>query len=258
MKISGVRAYIIGRLADLVTRIGPKKPRAATQPGGTPLAALPSTGASSNAIPTSVLNSASQPTEMSPLTLVERYIGPVLSPFATIGIVIVVAVFPLLEQEDLRDRLIRLMGSDDLDRTTLAIDDGGRRLSRYFLTQLSINTLFGIVVGIGLWLIGVPYPVLWGILSAPLRFVSYVGLLISAVLPIALVAAVEPGWFMVVWTASLYVLTECITGQIIEPMVYGHSTGLSPFAVIVAAIFWSWLWGPIGLILSTPLTLSLS
>jgi hypothetical protein len=176
---------------------------------------------------------------------------------ATFGIVFVVTVFALLQREDLRDRLIRLVGSDDLHRTTLAIDDGGRRLSKYFLTQLSINTLFGLVIGIGLLVIGVPNPVLWGILSALLRFVPYVGSFISALLPMALAAAVEPGWAMVLWTLGLYALVEGLTGQIIEPMVYGHSTGLSPFSVVVAAIFWSWLWGPIGLILSTPLTLCL-
>jgi hypothetical protein len=176
---------------------------------------------------------------------------------ATFGIVFVVAVFALLQREDLRDRLIRLVGSSDLHRTTLAIDDGGRRLSRYFLTQLSVNAAFGVVIGVGLLVIGVPNPVLWGILSALLRFVPYVGSFISAVLPLALAAAVEPGWSMVLWTLGLYAVVEGVTGQVIEPMLYGHSTGLSPFAVVVAAIFWSWLWGPVGLILSTPLTLCL-
>ena len=150
-----------------------------------------------------------------------------------------------------------LVGSDDLHRTTVAIDDGARRLSRYFVTQLSINTLFGVVIGTGLLIIGVPNPVLWGILSGLLRFVPYVGSFISAVLPMGLAAAVEPGWSMVIWTAGLYVVVEGVTGQVIEPMVYGHATGLSPFSVVVAAIFWSWVWGPVGLILSTPLTLCL-
>ncbi len=176
---------------------------------------------------------------------------------ATFGIVFVVTVFALLQREDLRDRLIRLVGSNDLHRTTLAIDDGAKRLSRYFLTQLSVNTVFGVVIGLGLLVIGVPNPVLWGVLSALLRFVPYVGSFISAVLPMALAAAVEPGWSMVLWTLALYIVVEGVTGQVIEPLLYGHSTGLSPFSVVVAAIFWSWLWGPIGLILSTPLTLCL-
>ena len=191
------------------------------------------------------------------MKMAEEYLSPILSPLATFGIVFVVAVFALLQREDLRDRLIRLVGSDDLHGTTVAMDDGARRLSTYFLTQLSINTAFGVVIGLGLLLIGVPNPVLWGILSALLRFVPYVGSLLSALLPMALAAAVEPGWSMVLWTASLYVIVEGLTGQVIEPMVYGHSTGLSPFSVVVAAIFWSWVWGPVGLILSTPLTLCL-
>ncbi len=109
----------------------------------------------------------------------------------------------------------------------------------------------------GLALIGLPSPLLWGVLSAILRFVPYIGPMIAAVLPAALAAAVSPHWSMVVWTLGLFTVTESITGQVIEPMVYGHSTGLSPVAVVIAAIFWSWLWGPIGLIISTPLTLCL-
>ena len=152
-----------------------------------------------------------------------------LSPFATFGIVFIVAVFALLQKEDLRDRMIRLLGANDLHGTTVAIDDGARRLSRYFLTQLTINTAFGVVIGAGLLIIGLPNPVLWGILSGLLRFVPYVGSLISAVLPIALAAAVEPGWSMVLWTAGLYVVVEGLTGQVIEPLVYGNSTGCTLF-----------------------------
>ena len=175
----------------------------------------------------------------------------------TVGIVFVVAIFILLQREDLRDRLIRLFGATDLHRTTAALDDAARRLSKYFLTQLGINATFGLVIGIGLYFIGVPNPVLWGMLSALLRFVPYIGSFIAAGLPIALAAAVEPGWSMAIWTAALYVVVELLVGQAVEPMLYGHSTGLSPLAVVVAAIFWSWLWGPIGLILSMPLTLCL-
>jgi predicted PurR-regulated permease PerM len=172
------------------------------------------------------------------------------------GIVIVVAIFVLLQKEDLRDRLIRLFGATDLHKTTVAMDDAARRLSKYFLTQLAINTSFGILIGIGLYFIGLPNPLLWGILSGLLRFVPYIGAFISAALPLALAMAVDPGWSMVIWTGGLYVGGELLVSQAIEPVLYGHSTGLSPFAVIVAAIFWSWMWGPIGLILSTPVTLS--
>jgi hypothetical protein len=192
-----------------------------------------------------------------PLPLVANYLPSVLSPLASIGIVLVVTVFVLLQKEDLRDRLIRLFGSSDLHRTTAALDDGAARLSRYFLTQLSINAAFAMVVGAGLYLIGVPNPLLWAIFAGIFRFVPYVGAILSAALPIALAAAVDPGWSMVWWTIGLYLVVELTVGQVVESILYGHSTGLSPFAVIVSAIFWTWIWGPIGLVLSTPMTLCL-
>ncbi len=194
----------------------------------------------------------------SPWQIAEEYISPIMSPLATIGIVFVVAIFALLQREDLRDRLIRLIGPDDIHRTTVAMDDAGRRLTRYFLTQLSVNTAFGVIIAIGLYFIGVPRPILWGVMTAILRFIPYVGSFISAALPIALAAAVEPGWSMAVWTLVFYVVAEGVTGQLVEPLIYGQSSGLSPFSVIVSAIFWSWVWGPVGLLLSTPLTVCLA
>ncbi|WP_175743846.1 AI-2E family transporter, partial [Burkholderia ambifaria] len=131
------------------------------------------------------------------------------------------------------------------------------RLSRYFVSQLGVNAGVGIVIGIGLSIIGVPGPVLWGILAALLRLVPYVGIWISAILATALAAAVSPEWSMAIWSLVLFLIVELLVGQVVEPLLYGHSTGLSPFSVVVAAIFWSWIWGPIGLILSTPLTLCL-
>ena len=193
----------------------------------------------------------------SPLELAQRVLSPLSGPLSTTALVFIVAVFALLQREDLRDRLIRLTGSDDLHRTTLAMDDAARRLSRYFLTQLAINVGFGVIVAVGLFLIGVPSPLLWGVLGALMRFVPYVGSILSAVLPLALAAAVDPGWTKLIWTAGLYFVVEPVIGQAVEPLLYGHSTGLSPFAVIVAALFWGWLWGPVGLIISTPLTLVL-
>ena len=193
----------------------------------------------------------------SPLEVAERIISPVLSPLATTAIILIVAVFILLQQEDLRDRLIRLFGSTDLHRTTVAMDDAARRLSRYFLTQLGINAAFGLIIGVGLFIIGIPSPVLWGVLAALLRFVPYVGSLMAGVIPVLLGAAVNPGWSMAIAAAALFLVTEPIMGQIVEPMLYSRSTGLSPVSVVVSAIFWAWLWGPIGLILATPLTLCL-
>jgi len=174
-KITNVRNFTIGRLSQLADKVGASK--------GKPETSSPeSTSSQPSPAPPPAAPPASGST---PLALAERYLSPVLSPFATIAIVFIVAVFALLQREDLRDRMIRLIGSDDLHWTTVAIDDGGRRLSRYFLTQLIINTAFGVIIGAGLLIIGLPNPVLWGILSALLRFVPYVGSLISAVLPIA-------------------------------------------------------------------------
>jgi predicted PurR-regulated permease PerM len=193
----------------------------------------------------------------SPLELATTVLSPVAQPLATAGIVIVVLLFILMQREDLRDRLIRLAGSSDLHRTTVAMDDAARRLSRYFLGQLALNTAFGIVIGVGLWIIGVPSPVLWGIFALVMRFIPYIGAVLSAVLPIALAAAVDPGWSMVLATFLLFAIVEPIVGHVVEPLVYGHSTGLSPFSVLVSALFWTWLWGPVGLLLSTPLTVCL-
>jgi hypothetical protein len=166
-------------------------------------------------------------------------------------------IFILLQREDLRNRLIRLAGSHDLQKTTAALDDAAGRLSKLFLTQLALNAAFGAVIGVGLFFIGVPSPVLWGILAAILRFVPYIGAFISAAFPLALAAAVDPGWSMLLLTAALFIVMEPVAGHVVEPLVYGHSTGLSPVAVVVAATFWTWLWGPIGLVLATPLTVCL-
>ncbi len=195
--------------------------------------------------------------ETSSLVVAQKLLEPVLSPLTTLGIVLVVVIFLLMQREDLRDRMIRLFGSSDLHRTTVAMDDAAGRLSTYFLTQLGINTAFGVIIAIGLAVIGVPSPILWGVLGTLLRFVPYVGSAISALLPVALAAAVSPNWSMAIETAALYLVVETVMGQVVEPLLYGHSTGLSPFAVIVSALFWSFLWGPIGLILSTPFTVLL-
>jgi predicted PurR-regulated permease PerM len=193
----------------------------------------------------------------SPLLLLQQVAAPLLQPLATAGIVVVFVIFFLLQREDLRDRFIRLAGAGDLRRTTVALDDAARRLSRYLLTQTAINTSFGVLVGTGLWLIGVPYPVLWGILGTLLRFVPYIGPIIAAALPAIVAFAVDPGWTMLLWAMGLFLVVELITGQAIEPWLYGQSTGLSGIAVVVAAAFWTLLWGPVGLLLSTPLTMCL-
>jgi len=184
-------------------------------------------------------------------------ITPLIHPLTTTGIVAIFVIFILLQREDLKNRLIRLAGAQDLQRTTAALDDAGQRLSRLFLTQLALNASFGMVIGAGLWTIGVPSAPLWGMLAMIMRFVPYIGALISAIFPLVLAAAVGPGWTMVLMTAALFLVAETIVGQAIEPLVSGHSTGLSPVAVIASATFWTWLWGPVGLILATPLSMCL-
>jgi len=184
-------------------------------------------------------------------------ISPLIHPLATTGIIIIFVIFILLQREDLRNRLIRLAGSSDLQRTTAALDDAARRLSKLFLTQLILNGAFGMVIGTGLWFIGTPSAILWGILAAALRFVPYIGAAIAAAFPLALAVAIDPGWTMLLWTLALFLIVEPVVGHVVEPMVYGHSTGLSPVAVVASATFWTALWGPIGLVLATPLTVCL-
>ena len=193
----------------------------------------------------------------SALESLQSLISPLLHPLATTGIIIIFVIFILLQREDLRNRLIRLAGSHDLQRTTAALDDAAGRLSRLFLIQLLLNGTFGVVIGLGLWLIGIPSAILWGILAAVLRFVPYIGAAIAAAFPLALAVAVDPSWSMLLWTIALFLVVEPIVGHVIEPMVYGHSTGLSPVAVVASATFWTALWGPIGLVLDTPLTVCL-
>ena len=183
-------------------------------------------------------------------------VEPLINPLAALAIVFIVSTFILAQREDLRDRMIRLFGASDLHRTTVAMDETAHRLSRYFLAQLAINMSFGAIIGTALYFIGLPSPLLWGIIAMLLRFLPYIGSPLAAVLPLAArrrnVAGLGarssgPRLCSAAW--------KPIMGQVVEPLVYGRSTGLSPFAVVVAATFWTWLWGPIGLILSTPLTL---
>ena len=191
------------------------------------------------------------------LETLKTVLGPLLHPLATAGIVAIFVIFILIQREDLRNRLIRLFGSGDLQRTTAAINDGGKRLSRYLLTQSAINAFSGLVIGCAAWAVGVPNPVLWGILFGLMRFVPYIGPIIGGVLPVAFAAAVDQGWGMSLWMAGTIVVAELLIGQVLEPLLYGHNTGLSPVAVVVSATFWTALWGPIGLLLATPLTVCL-
>lgn len=198
------------------------------------------------------------PPALTPLQLAWEVGAPLIEPFAIIGVVLVFSVFMLLEREDLRNRLIWLLGAQDLTRATAAMDDAAQRLSGFLLAQAVLNFGYGTAFGIGLWVIGVPNPVLWGLLAAVLRFIPLVGTIAAATLPTILAFAVDPGWLMPLETIALFVVLDLITVNVGEPLLYGGSTGLSPFAVLFATIFWLTLWGIPGLLLAVPLTVCLA
>jgi predicted PurR-regulated permease PerM len=192
-----------------------------------------------------------------PLQLMGKLLTAVWGPVQFAGIVLLVLIFVLLEHESLRDRFIRIAGATDLRSATLALNDAGERLSRYFLSQFLVNLGFGLAIWISLSVLRLPQALLCGILGGVMRFVPYVGVGIAALFAAVLALAVDPGWSLAVSTVGVFILLDIIVGQLVEPHLYGHATGLSPLSVVVGAIFWSWLWGPAGLILSTPLTLCL-
>jgi predicted PurR-regulated permease PerM len=210
-----------------------------------------------NPFPTAVI----QP-RPSPLRQLAEYLGVIIGPLGTAGIVIVFVIFMLLEREDLRDRMIRLIGAGQLTLTTQALDDASTRISRYLLAQAIVNGSYGATIALGLWLIGVffghgtsfPNVILWGILCSILRFIPYIGPWIASAFPLTISLAVYPGFTVFVAVVSLFVVIELISNNFMEPWLYGSSTGISTVAIIAAAVFWTWLWGPIGLLLSTPLT----
>jgi predicted PurR-regulated permease PerM len=194
-------------------------------------------------------------TSMAPWEVAGSVLGPLVEPAGLLALVLVFVGFILLQKDDLRDRIVRLAGSRDMQRTTVALEEAASRLSRYLFLQTCINTCFGLIIGTGLWLIGIPNAPLWGLLSLLLRFVPYVGVPLALLFPFGLALAVDPGWEKMVWTLILYGSVEAVVGQAVEPFLYGRSMGLSAVAVVVAAVFWTWLWGPVGLLLSTPLTM---
>lgn len=194
-----------------------------------------------------------EPGEQHPLETLQSVAGSLMGPVSTAGLVIVFIFFVLLAPSDLRDRFIRLAGTD-LHRTTEALSEAASRVSRYLLMQLVVNATYGIPLGIGLYLIGVPGAFLWALLATLLRFIPYLGPVVAAVFPMLLAFAVDPGWNMLLWTGALILALELVSNNIIEPWLYGSSTGMTPMAVILSAIFWTLLWGPVGLILATPLT----
>jgi predicted PurR-regulated permease PerM len=250
-KVDTINAITVGRVNLFTGRAGRLFDHRAER---TPAASLDEPGYANAQVPIPV--ELREP-PANPLQVVQRVLGSLWVPLETAGIVLVVLVFVLLEQEALRDRFIRIAGGADIRLTTLAINDAGERLSRFFVSQFAVNMGVGVLVWVGLSIMGLPHPLLWATLTAVLRFVPYVGVWIAALCATLLAAAVDPNWSLTFATLGMFGLVELIASQLVEPQLYGHTTGLSPLSVVIAAIFWSWLWGPIGLIVSTPLTLCL-
>lgn len=192
-----------------------------------------------------------------PLQLMGKLLKSAWGPIQATGIVLLVLIFVLLEHESLRDRIIRIAGATDIRSTTAALNDAGERLSRLFVSQLAVNLVFAVTITVALSVLQVPQAILCGTLAGVMRFVPYVGVGIAALFAIALAFAVDPGWSLALSTLGVFILLDIVAAQLLEPHLYGHTTGLSPLSVVVAAIFWSSLWGPVGLVLSTPLTLCL-
>jgi predicted PurR-regulated permease PerM len=193
----------------------------------------------------------------SPFLVFAKYLQLSISPLTSAGLALLFTIFILLQYQDLRDRIVRVMGPAEIGRSAQALNDAALELAHFFRLQLGLNLAFGIVIGLSLWAIGVPNAPLWGAIAAILRFVPYIGGALSALLPMALAAAVEPGWTMLLLTAALFGAAEFITAQVIEPVLFGANTRVSPLAVLLSAAFWAAIWGPVGLILAMPITISL-
>ena len=191
------------------------------------------------------------------LEFMQVVLAPVLGPLGGAALVMLLLVFMLLQREDLRNRIIRLIGQGRISTTARAMDDAGARVSKYLLMQIVVNVTYGIPVAVGLYFIGVPNAILWGALATVLRFIPYVGPWIAASFPILLSLASSPGWMAPLLAIGLFVALELISNNVMEPWLYGSSTGVTPIALIVAALVWTWLWGPVGLVLATPLTVCL-
>ena len=259
-KVDALRALSSGGalqgVEDIMRRLQRSAPKEATPASAAPEGSSAGSATPPSTPPAPIPVEVQQPAA-TPFEAARTILSPLVHPLAMGGIVVIFTVFILLQREDLRNRLIRLFGASDLQRTTAAIDDGGKRLSRYLLTQLLLNASVGLLIGVAAFLLGVPNPVLWGILFGCLRFVPYLGPIIGGGLPCLFAAAVTPGWSLALWMFGIVVVVEFLAGQVLEPLLYGHNTGLSPVAVVVSATFWTVLWGPIGLLLSTPLTVCL-
>ena len=185
------------------------------------------------------------------------WLGPIVGPVGTAGLVLALVIFMLLERRDLRDRLIGLFGHGQLTVTTKALDEAGTRVSRQLLMQSVVNLVYGIATALGLYVLGVPYPFVWAALGAALRFIPYIGPVIGAGAPILVSLAALPGWAGPLWVMGLFVVLELFTNLVLETVLYAGAAGVSQVALLVSVAFWTWLWGPLGLLMATPLTVCL-
>jgi predicted PurR-regulated permease PerM len=199
-----------------------------------------------------------RPEQVSGIWSFPAFVGPLVGPLTTAGLVVALVIFILLEREELRSRLIRLFGHGRLAVTTKAFDEAGRRVSRYLLVQSFVNLIHGLGVAVGLFLLGVPYAILWAALAAMLRFIPYVGPVVAFVAPVAVALAVFEGWMRPLAVFGLFVVLELFTNLVLETVLYAGAIGVSQVALLIAVAFWSWLWGPLGLLLATPLTVCLA
>ncbi|MEO9299439.1 AI-2E family transporter [Devosia alba] len=195
--------------------------------------------------------------EIGPVGILSSVLGSIIGPVATVAIVAVFLVFLLMGRADLQERFIRLVSAGRYSKANLAIADASYRVGRYLLIQLAVNTVYGIIFGLGLWLIGVPSAILWGLLIILFRYIPFVGAMIIATIPLLLAFAVDPGWNMFLMSLGLFLVLDLTTANVIEPRLYGSSTGVSAIAILLSAMFWATLWGPVGLILATPMTVCL-
>lgn len=244
-KLAGLQEHFGG---DLFAQLNATVSNLGAQLSGADDATQPRAGAP---IPVTISNG------IGPIGLLTSLLGSIIGPVATIAIVAVFLIFLLMGRADLQDRFIRLVSSGRYSKTNIAIADASRRVGRYLLIQLCVNVAYGVVFGLGLWLIGVPSAVLWGLLIVLFRYIPFVGALIIATVPFTLAFAVDPGWNMLLMAVGLFLVIDLTTSNVIEPRLYGSSTGVSAIAILLSAMFWATLWGPVGLILATPMTVCL-
>jgi predicted PurR-regulated permease PerM len=268
--VLGSAAFVLAtQLADLTTQLGKytesmrRKLAALQASAGGPLARVEAMlarvteglekGDAPGVVPVHVVSS-----DLSPAARLWELVGPLAEPLITVLFVVVLTVFMLAQRDDLRNRLIRLVGPGHVTATTRTLDDASQRITRFLLDQTMINATFGVVVGLGLFFLGIPYAALWGALAALARFIPYLGAIGSMLMPAALAFALFPGWSHTLATVGLFLGMDVITAYAVEPLLIGRRTGVSSIALLVSALAWTWLWGPIGLALATPVTVSLA